>query len=110
MGHNRKCSFLYFIILQGPILYIYCLHPAVTESHNGRLCNNYVTIKLQVVLEELIAHFPDTSRTASKTTCPTILLLCVFATAVTFLPSRCLATIGGFLLSRCLAMIGGYTD
>jgi hypothetical protein len=30
---------------------------------------------------------------------------CVFVTAVTFLPSRCLATIGGFLLSRSLATI-----
>jgi hypothetical protein len=47
---------------------------------------------------------------------------CVFVTAVTFLPSCCLAVIGGFLPSRCLAMIrglfpnrclvtiGGYTD
>jgi hypothetical protein len=30
------------------------------------------------------------------------IVACVFVTAVTFLPSRCLATIGGFLLSRCL--------
>jgi hypothetical protein len=33
----------------------------------------------------------------------------VFFTAVTFLPSRCLATIRGFLRNRCLATIGGYT-
>jgi hypothetical protein len=34
-----------------------------------------------------------------KTMRPTILLLLrVFVTAVTFLPSRCLATIGGFFL------------
>jgi hypothetical protein len=46
----------------------------------------------------------------------------VYVTAVTFLPSHCLATIGGFLPSRCVATIrgfflscclvttGGYTD
>jgi hypothetical protein len=32
---------------------------------------------------------------------------CAFVTAVTFLPSRCLAKIRGFLLSRCLATIEG---
>jgi hypothetical protein len=50
------------------------------------------------------------------------IVACVFVTAVTFLPSRCLATIveflpsrclatiRGLLPSRCLATIGGYTD
>jgi hypothetical protein len=33
---------------------------------------------------------------------------CVFGTAVTFLPSHCLATTGEFLLSRCLATKGGF--
>jgi hypothetical protein len=34
------------------------------------------------------------------------IVACVFVTAVTLLPSRCLATIRGFLPSRCLATIG----
>jgi hypothetical protein len=35
---------------------------------------------------------------------------CVVVTAVTFLPSRCVATIRDFLSSRCQATTGGYTD
>jgi hypothetical protein len=43
-------------------------------------------------------HWNDASYNSSIVTC-------VFVTAVTFLPSRCLATIRGFLPSRCLATI-----
>jgi hypothetical protein len=37
------------------------------------------------------------------------IVACIFVTAVTLLPSRCLAMIGGFVPSRCLATIEGYT-
>jgi hypothetical protein len=57
--------------------------------------------------EELIAYFPlyDTGHTQNDASNSSI-VACVFVTAVTFLPSRCLAAIGGFLPSCCLATIG----
>jgi hypothetical protein len=74
--------------------------------------------------EKLIAYFPwyDTGHIENDASKNSSIIACVFVTAVTFLPSRCLATIegflpsrclatiGGFLASRCLAKIGGYTD
>jgi hypothetical protein len=57
--------------------------------------------------EELIAYFPsyNTSHTEKDASNIYSIVVCVFVTAVTFLPSRCLATIGGFLPGRCLATL-----
>jgi hypothetical protein len=57
--------------------------------------------------EEPIAYFPwyDTDHIEIDTSNNSSILACVFVTAVTFLPSRCLATIRGFLPNRCLATI-----
>jgi hypothetical protein len=70
--------------------------------------------------EELIAYFPwyATGHIENDALNNFSILACVFVTAVTFLPSRCigrflrsryLTTIRGFLPSRCLATIRGYT-
>jgi hypothetical protein len=58
--------------------------------------------------EELIAYFHwyDKDHTQKEASNNSSVVACVFVTAVTFLPSRCLAAIGGFLPSRCLATIG----
>jgi hypothetical protein len=60
--------------------------------------------------EELIAYFPwyDTGHIENDASNNASIVACVFVTAVTLLPSRCLATIGGFLLSRCVATIRGF--
>jgi hypothetical protein len=60
--------------------------------------------------EELIAYFPwyDTGHIEKDTTNNYAIVACVFVSAVTFLPSRCLAKIGGFLPSRSLTT-RGYT-
>jgi hypothetical protein len=60
--------------------------------------------------EELIAYFPwcDTGHIENDASNNSSIVACVFVTAVTFLPSLCLATIRGFLPSRCLATIGGF--
>jgi hypothetical protein len=54
--------------------------------------------------EELIAYLPwyDTCHTENDASNNFSTVACVFVTAVTFLPSPCLATIGGFLPSRLL--------
>jgi hypothetical protein len=59
--------------------------------------------------EELIAYFPwyDMGHIENGAPSNSSIVTCVFATVVTFLPSRCLATIGGFLLSLCLGTIRG---
>jgi hypothetical protein len=61
-------------------------------------------------LEELIAYFTwyDTGHTKNDASNNFSIVACVLVTAVTFLPSRCLAMIGGFLPSRCLATIRGF--
>jgi hypothetical protein len=60
--------------------------------------------------KELIACFPwyDTGHIENDASNNYSVIACVFLTAVTFLPSHCLATIGGSLPSRCLATIGGF--
>jgi hypothetical protein len=52
--------------------------------------------------EELIAYFPwyDTGHIRNGASNNSSIVTCVFVTAVTFLPSRCLATTGGFLPRR----------
>jgi hypothetical protein len=62
--------------------------------------------------EELIAYFSwyDTGHIENDASNNSSIVACVFITAVTFLPSRCLATIRGLLPSLCLATIRGYTD
>jgi hypothetical protein len=47
--------------------------------------------------EELIAYFPlyDTGHIENDASSNSSIVACVIVTAVTFLPSRCLATIGG---------------
>jgi hypothetical protein len=59
--------------------------------------------------EELIAYFPwcDTVHIEDDASNNCSIVACVFITAMTFLPSLCLATTEGFLPSRCLATIGG---
>jgi hypothetical protein len=61
--------------------------------------------------EELIAYFPryNTGHIENDASNNSSIVACVFVTAVTFLPSRCLAPTGGFLPSRCLATLGGCT-
>jgi hypothetical protein len=73
---------------------MYCIH---LQSQNKKFW------------EELIAYFPwyDTGHIENDTSNNSSIVTCVFVTAVTFLPSRCLATIGRFLPSRWLATIGG---
>jgi hypothetical protein len=58
--------------------------------------------------EELIAHFPwyDKGQIENDASNNSSVVACLFVTAVTFLPSRCLAIITGFLPSRCLATLG----
>jgi hypothetical protein len=60
--------------------------------------------------EELMTYVPwyNKSHTENDKYNNSFIVACVFVTAVTFLPSRCLATIGQFLPSRCLATIGGF--
>jgi hypothetical protein len=60
--------------------------------------------------EELIAYFPlyDTGHIKNDASNNSSIVACVFAIAVTFLSSRCLATIGGFLPGRFLATTGGF--
>jgi hypothetical protein len=60
--------------------------------------------------EELTASFPscDTGHIENDASNNSSIIACVFVTAETFLPSRCLATIRGFLPSRCLATIGEF--
>jgi hypothetical protein len=60
--------------------------------------------------EELIAYFPwyDTGHIENGASNISSIAACVFVTAVTFLPSRCLATIRGFLPNRCLATTRGF--
>jgi hypothetical protein len=59
--------------------------------------------------EELIAYFPlyEMGHIKNDASNNSSIVACVFVTAVTFLPSRCLATIR-FLPSRCLETIGGF--
>jgi hypothetical protein len=59
--------------------------------------------------EELIAYFSwyDTGHFKNNASSNYSSVACEFVTAVTFLPSLCLATTGGFLLSRCLVTVGG---
>jgi hypothetical protein len=61
---------------------------------------------------ELIADFPwyDTGHDENYASNYPSIATCIFVTAVTFLPSRCLTTIGGFLPSRCRATIGRDTQ
>jgi hypothetical protein len=63
----------------------------------------------QEVLGKLIAYFSwyDTGHIENDGSNNSSLLACVFVTALTFLPSRCVAAIRGFLPSRCLATIRG---
>jgi hypothetical protein len=60
--------------------------------------------------KELIAYFPwyDTGHIENDASNNSSIVACVFVTAVTFLPSRCLATIRGFLPSRCLTTLRGF--
>jgi hypothetical protein len=62
--------------------------------------------------EEPIAYFPwyDTSHIENDASNNSSIVVCIFVTAVTFLPGRCLATMEGFLPGCCLATTGGYTD
>jgi hypothetical protein len=54
--------------------------------------------------EELIAYFPwyDTGHIENDASNNSSIVGCAFVTAVTFLPSSCLATIGGFLPNRAI--------
>jgi hypothetical protein len=78
---------------------------AITVRVRGK-----VTDENKEFWEELIAYFPwyDTGHIENDSSNNSVIVACVFVTAVTFLPSRYLATIGGFSLSRCLAVIGEF--
>jgi hypothetical protein len=68
-------------------------------------CKNQVPFFNKKFWEELIAYFPwyDTDCTENEGTNNSSIVACVVVTAVTFLPSGCLATIGGFLSNRAVA-------
>jgi hypothetical protein len=61
-------------------------------------------------LEDLIAHFPwyDKSHIENDASNNSSIDAYVFVTAVTYLPSRCLAMIRGLLPNSCLATITGF--
>jgi hypothetical protein len=85
-----------------------CAHWIITWKGRVKLSLFLINKKFW---EELFAYFPwyDTGHIENVESNNSSIVACVSVTAVTFLPSRCLATIGGFLPSRCLATIGGYT-
>jgi hypothetical protein len=70
-------------------------HFPSTDHSNKKFC------------EELIAYFRwyDTGHIENDASNNSSIVGCVFVTAVTFLPSRCVATVGRFLPSRFLATI-----
>jgi hypothetical protein len=91
--------------------------PHITYNLNGRRsrkntkselpCSNRISRNNKKFWEELIAYFPiyDTGHIENDASNNSSIVACVFVTAVTFLPSRCLAPLRGFLPSRCLATI-----
>jgi hypothetical protein len=87
--------------------------PDVRTSFSISLCKEHLKDEhsYKKSWEELIAYFPwyDTGRIENYAFNNSSIVARVFVTAVTFLPSRCLATIRRFLPSRCLVTIGGYT-
>jgi hypothetical protein len=72
--------------------------------------DRFFFIKNKKFWEELIAYLPsyDTGHIENDASSNYTIVAGVFVTAVTFLPSRCLATVGRFLPSRCLAAMGGF--
>jgi hypothetical protein len=66
--------------------------------------NNPKNNKNKKFWEELIAYISsyDTGRIENDVSNNSYIVACVFVTAVTFLPSRCLATIGGLLPNRAV--------
>jgi hypothetical protein len=69
-----------------------CYHSAQTLLSSCMLSKN------NKFRQELIAYFPryDTDHIENDASNNSSIVACVFVTAVTFLPSRCLATIGFF--------------
>jgi hypothetical protein len=88
----------------------FCVQKKHKDVNKGRLYMYHKSNK--EFWEELIAYFPwyDTGDFENDASNNSSIVACVFVTAVTFLPSRCLATIREILPSRCLATIRGYTD
>jgi hypothetical protein len=70
----------------------------------------YVPLYNNKFWEELIPYFPwyDTGHIENDASNNSSIVACVFVTAVTFPPSRCLAKTRGYLRSRCLATIRGF--
>jgi hypothetical protein len=98
----------------------YCLHlqgenvsqainrQATTKKDKTKL-TSYPQIRMNKKFwEELIPYFPwcDTGHIENDASKNSSIVMCVCVTAVTFLPSRCLATTEEFLPSRCLATVG----
>jgi hypothetical protein len=83
--------------IQSVIITLICLSIKQTYQYNNK-----------TFWKELIAYFAwyDTGHIEHDAFNNSSVVTYVFVTAVTFLPSRCLATIGVFLLSRCLVTIG----
>jgi hypothetical protein len=73
-------------------------------------CDENLTLLAPFIFSKLIAYFLwyDTGHIENDASNNSFIVACVFVTAVTFLPRRCLATIGGFLPKRCQATIGGF--
>jgi hypothetical protein len=78
-----------------------------TKEQGEERLRNLQCLNNKSFSEELIAYFSwyDTGHIENDASNNSSLVACVFVTAVTFLPSHCLAKIRGFLPSRCLATI-----
>jgi hypothetical protein len=77
-------------------------------ERGGKVCraNSYIRPQLNKKLwEELMAYIPwyETDRIENDVSNNSSIVACLFVTAATFLPSRCLVTIGGFLPNQAVA-------
>jgi hypothetical protein len=94
---------------------------SVSSPNSGALWWDKAKIRLWLQFSPLLAYFSyfeqevldrtnpwcDTDHIENDASNNSSVVACVFVTAATFPPSRCLATIEGFLSCRCLATVGG---
>jgi hypothetical protein len=85
---------------------------AISAPSDARLIHMQIYNTNKKFWEKRIAYFPwyDTGHIENDASNNSSIVACVFVTAVTFLPSRCLATTRGYLPSHCLATIEGNTQ
>jgi hypothetical protein len=88
-------------------------HITENSTHHSHCCESLKSNKLfknKKFWVELIAYFSwyDIGHTENGSSNNTSVVACVLVTAVTFLPTRCLATIRGFLPRHCLVTLRGF--